>query len=308
MPDLRLALEIDGIEIPAVITTPEAPPRAALLLIPGSLNSDVDGNFAPMFPGQPEMRTWVYKNLAEQLAARGMAVLRYSKSGPGTNTVQRDPERVKAKYSTFLQRPVVASAFLDELLRRASGLPLAIAGHSEGSVVATLLAQRRPEVQRLVLLSGPSKPLLQLMIWQRWLAGEGTEAQHAEAQAWARDYAAGRPLPPDMSANPLASMFAFWTQPGNRPYLHSLECVDPCAEIARVSQPVLLVQGGRDLSVRAENADLLQRAQPRAEIARFPGLQHFYKSAPEGLAPQDSMSLSTESDPAVASAIADWLG
>lgn len=306
MSPLSLTLEVDGLELPAVFTAPDAA-SSALLLIPGSLNSDADGNFAPMFPGQPAMHTWVYKNLAEHLAARGIAVLRFSKSGPGTKAVLRNPELFKAKYSNFLQRVTVASAFLDELLRRAPGRPIAIAGHSEGSVVATLLAQRRPEVQRLVLLSGPSKPLLQLMIWQRRVAGEGTEAQFAEAAAWARDYAADRPLPSDMSANPLASMIGFWTQPGNRPYLHSLECVDPCAELARVTQPVLIVQGGRDLSVIDANADLLRQAQPRARIARFAELQHFYKRAPEGLAPVDSMAISEESDPAVAAAIADWV-
>jgi len=60
-------LLIDGVEIPAAFTTPPEP-RQALLLIPGSLNSDVDGNFAPLFPGQPASTPHMYKDLESNLA------------------------------------------------------------------------------------------------------------------------------------------------------------------------------------------------------------------------------------------------
>ncbi|HVA64933.1 MAG TPA: hypothetical protein VNF74_14505, partial [Terriglobales bacterium] len=52
-----------------------------MLLVPGSLNSDVDGNFAPLFPGQPALAPHAYKDLAEQLAASDLAVLRYATFG-----------------------------------------------------------------------------------------------------------------------------------------------------------------------------------------------------------------------------------
>ncbi|MGH9416425.1 MAG: alpha/beta hydrolase [Terriglobales bacterium] len=310
----RFALEVDGVEIPTALTLPE-PARAngwALLLIPGSLNSDVDGNYAPMFPGQPPARTHVYKDLAGQLAAEGVAVLRFSKRGPGTGCVTRDEALARERYREFPQRVRVAEAFLDELRRRRPEAPLAVAGHSEGAVVATLLAQRRSEAARLILLSGPAKPLLQLMIWQRHEAsrrgGEAVSAEDFEqAMGWATDYAAGRELPAERSGNAYAQLIDFFLRPDARPYLQSVEQVDPAQALARVRLPVLLVQGGRDTSVNEPNADLLLKAQPRAEIVRFAELSHCYKRAPEGLDSQASFLLEGDSDPAVAAAVAHWL-
>ncbi|MGH9395161.1 MAG: alpha/beta fold hydrolase, partial [Terriglobales bacterium] len=302
------------LELPAALTAPSQP-AVALLLIPGSLNSDLDGNFAPMFPGQPAMNPHVYKDLAEQLAERGIAVLRFSKSGPGTGALVRDRELMRLRYREFPQRVRVAEAFLVELRRRLPRLPLVLAGHSEGAVAAMLLAQRCPEASRLILLSGPAKPLLQLMIWQRFeqdrVSGAATTASEQACQqalGWAADYAAERPLPMPLPENPYAAMIPFFLNPDHAPYLRSLEQVDPAAELARVRQSVLIVQGGRDWSVIAENAALLERAHPGAALARFPELQHFYKRAPAGLSPAESMALDQASDPAVAAAISAWCG
>ncbi|MGN6593828.1 MAG: alpha/beta hydrolase [Terriglobales bacterium] len=309
----RFSVDVDGMDVPAVLTTP-AQPRAALLLVPGSMNVDVEGNFAPMFPGQVQVNTWVYKQLAEQLTARGLAVLRFSKTGPGTGCITRDEARVKAHYGEFPHRVSVAVQFLDELQRRAPGLPVVTAGHSEGAVVVTQLARRREDLQGIILLSGPAKPLLALMIWQQYETQQRTEgpdaartAEYEQALAWSRDYAAGRPVPEDRSANRFGQMFTFFQSPQAVRYLRGVEQVDPAAELAAVRQPVLIVQGGRDESVHEPNAALLHAAQPRAEVVRFPELQHFYKRVPPGLTAMESFQVSTECDPAVAAAVAGWV-
>jgi alpha-beta hydrolase superfamily lysophospholipase len=315
MQTLRLTLAVDGLEIPAALTAP-ADAAAALLLIPGSANSDVDGNYAPMFPGQPAMSPHLYADLAEQLYGLGITVLRFAKNGPGTGCVVRDSEMAKARYRAFGQRLRVAEAFFDELGRRAPGLARFAAGHSEGAVAATQLARARErDLAGLVLLSGPSLPLLQLMIWQGYegdrAAGAATperERQYQEACGWADDYAAARPLPPETGAgHPYAAMLPFFLQPANVPYLRSLEQVHPAEELARTTLPVLLVQGGRDPSVIPANAKRLRQARPDAALAEFPRLQHFYKEAPEGAPPEQLFGLSTTSDPAVAAAVADWV-
>ena len=70
-------LVVSGMEIPAGVTTPEGAAKAAVLLIPGSLFSDVDGNY-PTWNMSPH----AYKDLAHQLAALGIATLRFAKVGP----------------------------------------------------------------------------------------------------------------------------------------------------------------------------------------------------------------------------------
>ncbi|MGH9541975.1 MAG: alpha/beta hydrolase [Terriglobales bacterium] len=308
MHEVSLDLELDGARIPGRLAAPAAP-WAALLLIPGSLWSDVDGNYPAMgaAPG-------LYKQLAEQLAASGVAVLRFAKTGPGTGTQVLDEERFRSAYFNFPQRRRVAAAWLDELARRAPGVPLFVAGHSEGAVVATQVARARRDVRGLVLLSGPALPLLRLMIWQqheeRRRSGEMTaeaEIQYARALRWLADFVAAEPLPPEAEQNPYARALLFAARPDAAPYLRSLEQVDPAAELAAVAQPVLIVQGDRDPSVHEANAALLQAAQPRAETARFPGLQHFYKQAPEGLGAQELFAREGPIDPAVSAALTSWL-
>jgi hypothetical protein len=91
-------------------------------------------------------------------------------------------------------------------------------------------------------------------------------------------------------------------------YLRSADRVDPVAALAKVQAPVLILQGGRDNSVPAAHADLLRKGRPSlpTNFAIFPNLNHFYKEAPPGLPPMQSMGLETDSDPAVADAIAAW--
>jgi len=304
----RVALELDGARMPGVLTRP-AEARAAVLLIPGSLWSDVDGNY-PAMNASPGL----YKDLAEQLTERGAAVLRFAKTGPGTGTEVLDEERFRRCFRIFPQRLRVASAWLDELEHRCPGLPVFLAGHSEGAVVGTLLARERANARGLALLSGPALPLLRLLIWQQHETrrregadGAAAEAEFRAALGWLDDFVAERPLPEDFGGNPYVQALRFASRPENAPYLRSLEQVDPAAELARLALPVLIVQGGRDPSVSEPNADLLARAQPRAEIARFPKLQHFYKEIPEGLSAEEAFQYRGPTDPGVAATLARWL-
>lgn len=313
MEEIKIAPVIDGMQLPGMLVLPEEP-VASVLLIPGSLNSDVDGNYAPMFPGQPSSAPHAYKDLALQLAFRGIAVLRYAKSGPGTGAVAVNKEEAAEKYRVFPQRVRVAEVFLSELRERVPAVPCFVAGHSEGAVVATLLAQSHKEIRGIVSLSGPALPLLRLLATQQFESdrrgGKVTpdlEREYAAALRMLDDFVAFRPLPEDFASNPYAGFLSFASAPSNAPYLRSLESVDPAAEFAKLTQPALIIQGERDQSVTPINAEMLHRAKPDAQVELFPELQHFYKRVPEGLSPQDSFAQSSDSDPAVASAIASWI-
>lgn len=313
MTEIRFSGTVDGVNIPAVLTKPEHA-VAALLLIPGSLNSDVDGNYAPMFPGQPATAPHAYKDLAEQLTTAGIMVLRFAKTGPGTGSTVVDKELAAKKYKLFTQRVRVAEVFWAALREQAGALPCFLAGHSEGAVVGALVAQKELDVRGVIMLSGPSRPLMHMMAWQQLESdrreGKMTverERQYAAAIAMLHDFAAGRPVPADGGANPYAAMLSFSARPENAPYLRSLEAVDPTAEFAKVAQPALIVQGGRDASVAAANAEELHRAKPDAKVEIFPELQHFYKRVSPGLPPQESFGQTSESDPSVSRAVAAWI-
>ncbi|MCU6498095.1 alpha/beta fold hydrolase [Rugamonas sp. A1-17] len=297
---------VAGVEIVCRVTLPAGRPQGAVLLLPGSLFSDVDGNYPAM-----NIKPHLYADLAAQLGERGYAVLRMAKIGPGTGSRTVDPQAA-ARHADFATRTDVAAAGLALLRKAAPVHPVIVAGHSEGALVASMLAHG-PDAQAIdgvVILSGPSSPIFDLMREQ--LVAMTPAGANADLTMYDQTVAAiraGEPLPAGAQAHPqtamLAAMPAF-----SLAYLRSADRVDPAAELARVRQPVLIVQGGRDASVAPAHADRLRAARGGAptDLARFPELTHFYKIAPPGITAMQSMALETVSDPAVAERIVQWSG
>lgn len=295
---------VSGVEIACRVNLPEGKPLARLLLLPGSLYSDVDGNYPTM-----GMNPHAYADLARQLAARGFAVVRMAKIGPGTGSQTVDAEAAAA-HGDFRMRVTVAQAGLDLLLRSADQGPVIVAGHSEGAKVANLLAQgaAASRIDGIVSLSGAAKHLLDLLRHQ--VSGMAPPGVSPDLSVFDRTVAAirtGSALPPEASSDPFSAMMAGMPEAAHH-YLRTVDAVDPRAEIARVPQPVLIVHGGRDESVPFAHAERLKAARGAlpTETAFFPSLTHFYKHAEEGLLPMQIMALDGESDPAVADAIVAW--
>lgn len=305
-----LAIEEAGHRIPAVLTLPASGrPSAAVLIVPGSLAIDVDGNM-PMFGAN----THAYADLARQLAARGHAVLRYAKRGPGTGSTVIDAEAAAAN-RTFRSRVTVLAAALAQLrARMPQPMPVVLAGHSEGAVVSFVAAAEGMPVRGVVSLSGPSVGIFDIMREQLPLPPDSPPDAYAAFDSAVAALRAGRPLPPLDPADATTASLAYIAQSGEAGirYMVEIDAVDPLVTALRIHQPMLFVQGGRDTSVPRHHAERLaaarrDRALP-TETAFFPQLSHFYKVAEPALDPMAAFTLTTESDPAVADAIAEWIG
>jgi len=295
---------VSGVEIVCRFTLPQGIPRAALLLLPGSLYSDVDGNYPSM-----NMRPHAYADLARQLGLRGFVVLRMAKIGPGTGSRTLDSDAA-LRHVDFLTRVEVAEAGLTLLRRTVPARPTIVAGHSEGAVVTSLLAAgpAAEHIDGVVSLSGPALPLLSMMRAQvAAMAPQGLTPDMTVFDSTAAAIRAGVSPSDEARSNPQTAMLASMPEQG-RAYLRTADQIDPVAALAQARQPVLIVQGGRDDSVPSSHSDILRlgRGDLPTEVAVFPNLTHFYKVAPAGLSPIQSMALDTESDPAVAEAIARW--
>ena len=295
---------VSGVEIACRFTMPHGTARGAVLLVPGSLYSDVDGNYPSM-----NMRPHAYADLARQLGERGFVVLRMAKIGPGTGSRTIDAEAAQ-RHIDFLTRIDVARAGLELLRRTVATRPVIVAGHSEGAVVASLLAAgpAGSKIDGVVSLSGPALPILSILRAQ--VAAMVPPGVTPDMRVFDRAVAAiraGQALAGEAKSDPQTAMLASMPEPGLA-YLRSTDRVDPVSALAKVQAPVLIVQGGRDDSVPSAHADMLRagRKTMPTEGAAFPNLTHFYKDAPPGLPPMQSMGLDTDSDPAVADAIAAW--
>ena len=160
-------LSLPGWEIPAALTLPapleSAVLPSAILLIPGSLFSDVNGDY-PSWNSFPHTAA----HLARRLSERGHAVYRYAKLGPGTGSVRADA--ANGIPLTWEGRLTIAIGALDAMRRELDARGIVVervigAGHSEGAVVVSRLAvaAQGATLDGVMLLAGPSVGILEIM-------------------------------------------------------------------------------------------------------------------------------------------------
>jgi fermentation-respiration switch protein FrsA (DUF1100 family) len=96
------------------------------------------------------------------------------------------------------------------------------------------------------------------------------------------------------------------------PWTREYFAYDPLPTIRRVRSPLLILQGGRDVQVATENAELLARAARASgnrdvTVRRFPTLNHLFLASATG-SPAEYATLAGQSLPDdVLGAIGGWL-
>jgi len=306
-------LEVYGVNLPVAITSPkEGKPLASVLIIPGSFFNDVDGNYPEIL----RMRPHTYADLARQLSELGYRVLRYAKHGPGTGSVERDRNLAKV-HTTFQGRVLIAKEILRQFVTEdLTRQPTFIAGHSEGGLVASILAAECLEsISGVIQLSAPAFRFFELQLRQAEFRNkmEGPSAE-GKAQALKEFQAAielvrnGDTLPEGAFSNPHLFGYKFLSREAWA-YLQEMDRADPSELITLFKQPVLIAQGSMDDSVNVENAEVLHlaRGQTSSEVAIFQDLQHFFKKVQWDKTPADNFTLETETDPSVAVTIDNWI-
>ncbi len=249
------------------LTTPAgAGPFAAVLIIAGSGPTDRNGN-NPGLPGKDD----TYKLLASALAANGLASVRYDKRGIGASAAAAPAGGEAAlRFDTFADD---AAAWLQMIHADRRFSRAIIAGHSEGSLLGMLAAQRAPAAA-YVSLEGPGRPAPAVLREQ--LKPKLPPAMYAQADAIISSLQAGKTVPYDNSS-PLAALFRESIQP----YLISWFKYDPSVEIGKLQIPVTIVQGTADVQVFVEDAQDLQKGNPRAKLVIVQGMNHVLKHAPD---------------------------
>jgi len=144
-----------GRTIPGTITRAASGKGPGLLLLAGSGPTDRDWN-SPLLPG----KNGSGRLLAEALAARGITVLRFDKAFSG-----RNPGLPIADLSLDTYRDEAAAAL--ELLRsrpEVDAARLFVAGHSEGGIHATRLAQSLGgQLRGVILIAAPGRSLAEIL-------------------------------------------------------------------------------------------------------------------------------------------------
>jgi pimeloyl-ACP methyl ester carboxylesterase len=136
-------------------------PFPAIVLVPGSGQSDRDGTFhvgnstneVCLYPGLVGQTLRPYRDLGDQLTAAGFAVLRYDELGISCPTYS-DP----ITFDVAFMAPLSA---IDYLKTRPDidTNRLILMGHSEGGMLISHMARIRNDIAALISLGGPRTPL-----------------------------------------------------------------------------------------------------------------------------------------------------
>lgn len=233
-------------------------PIPVVLLISGSGPTDRNGNQAGgLNPGS-------LQQLAESLATRGIATLRYDKRGVGESVSAGAPE-AQLRFETFAGDAAAWIRFLESDHRFSHVI---VAGHSEGALLG-LLAMRETPAAGYISLEGPARPADQVLHDQlvTKLPPElMTESDTILAHLKRGDTVSSTPPA-------LAALF----RPSVQPYLISWFKYSAGSELASLKVPCLIVQGTRDLQVAPAEAELLRAANPHCQVAVVPDMNHVLK-------------------------------
>jgi uncharacterized protein len=257
--------DTDGLA--GALTRPCGPgPFPAVVIVGGSGPTDRNGTSS-----EPGARAATpYRDLARGLAARGVVVLRYDKRTydhpqefPATSeyTVDEEYLRDAATAITLLQyRPEVDPG------------RVFVVGHSEGGTVAPRIALGT-SVAGVVLLAADVEPLQDAMLRQvTYLANvDGTVSP---CEQTAVDEAASTAA----CARSLSSSTTDACSGLPRSYWLDLAAHDLAADAHALSQPILVLQGGRDYQViPSRNFDVLRQRladRPGDRFILYPRLDH----------------------------------
>jgi alpha-beta hydrolase superfamily lysophospholipase len=261
------------------------PPVA--LIIAGSGPTDRDGN-SPLLPGKNNS----LKLLAEGLAGRGIASLRYDKRGIAGSTLGVTGEQ-DLTFRTFSDDAV---AWSERLAADDRFSDLVIVGHSEGALIGILAAQTIPPT-KLVSIAGLGRPAGTVLREQlgRQLSGEMLATADSIISVLERGER--------VDSVPQILLVLF--RPSVQPYLSSFLRITPAAEVAKVAAPVLVIHGSTDAQIARSDAETLAASAPDATLRIFDGMNHVLKPAPAGLPQQ--VAAYTDSTIALAPGLVDTI-
>ena len=256
----------------------------AVVTITGSGAQDRD-EYLPFAGG------WrLFRQVADTLGRRGIAVLRLDDRGVGGSG--GDYNGTSADFADDIRAGI---AFLRS---RAEIDParIALVGHSEGGMLAPMVARTDVRLAAIVLMAGPAYTGRRILDYQlrNLVMGDTT------ISAAAKDSAAA------------ASLASFDSTTGKHPWMKFFLAYDPIPTARAVKQPVLILQGATDQQIRAEEATLLERAMVAGGNGRvtkriFADRNHLFLRDPSGYPGGYGNLTDPRVDGEVLGALADWL-
>lgn len=266
----------------------------------------------------------VFLVLADALNRKGFAALRYDKRGVGGSSGDYEAATT-ADFASDAEAGVAWLRTQPEIDARRIG----VLGHSEGGVIAPAVAARDKGVAFVVMIAGPCIRGDKLFVLQSAMtakvygAPDGYIAKRkvfdqelydaiiaapseSEALDRARALVAKGVADKLVDANEAETLAKDDTTPWERYFL----AYDPGPAMARLSVPVLVLNGSLDVQVPAkENLAAAREALKKnanATVMELTGMNHLLQDAKTG-APSEYTDIEETMSPAALKIITDWL-
>ncbi|WP_343565095.1 alpha/beta fold hydrolase [Sphingobacterium sp.] len=273
------------------LTYPKAGgPFPAVILVNGSGQQNRDSE---VFGHRP------FKVLADHLSKNGFAVLRYDDRGIGGS-------KGEVNLATTINFASDANAAVDFVSKQSMVRTdkIGIIGHSEGALIADMVAAENDKVNYIALLSGPVLKGDSLLILQSYALGKVAGLAEPALEVNKRN---NRKLydillrdePPKVLAesletelirqnngNALTADMKIKLSPMLIPWFKTFIRIDPAYYLKQVKVPIFATFGGKDIQVPAnENIYALQRLHLNTTdvtIKNYPNLNHLFQNAQTG--------------------------
>ncbi len=260
------AVTVGPMNLPGTLTLPAGGTRLpGVVLVHGSGAHDRDETLGPNRP---------FRDLAWGLAARGVAVLRYDKRS------KVNPFSFLGRAFTVRDEVIEDAAAGIALLRttpRVDSSRVVVLGHSLGGTLAPRVARAAPGTAGIIIMAGPTAPLTDLILRQgHYLAAHaGADSAQAARQATAM----GQLVAKIQALTPADSSSAALVLGAPASYWLDLRTVDPVMVADSLDLPMLVLHGGRDYQVTADEASGWKRAlggKANVTFRDYPDLNHLF--------------------------------
>jgi uncharacterized protein len=306
------------ISLAGTLTLPSGQgPFPAAILIAGSGPHDRDENVAGHRP---------FLVLADHLTRKGIAVLRYDKRGIGKSTGNYD----QATTEDFANDATAAVDYLKSR-KEINSKKIGLIGHSEGGLIAPMIASHSSDVAWIVLLAAPGLKGEQIMLLQSELilrAAGFDDDRIAKARDFnLQSYALARKeknpevletkladlvdstgmsttLPPTTLKPQARMMTSSW-------FRFFLD-YDPLPALKKTQCPVLSLNGDKDLQIASkENLAQIEKALRESgnkdfQAHELAGLNHLFQHAPTG-SPMEYGGIQETFAPEALTFVSDWI-
>lgn len=254
----ELLISVAGGELKAALQMPDKPTGELVIIHAGSGPTNKDGNTIGAGANNS------LKMIAESLAEKGIASIRFDKRGIGDNTalIKKEDDLTFDLYVEDVLA-IVDYAKNDDRFNE-----IHLLGHSEGALIMTVAAQQN-DIASLISIAGIGRPADEVLMEQ--LSGSLPPNLLMESEKALQQLKAGKKV--ETVSEQLQSLF----RPSVQPYMISWLKYDPQQEISNVNVPVIILQGRKDIQVTETDAENLYAANDQAIIHYFSKMNHVLK-------------------------------